>query len=89
MPDELNLCLGQRKREISWEVDEFLFHVFVDVAVAGEGFAAFLLTAEGSDKIGALTFLTATLYFCELINGNSFPISHRHIQTAILPVIHP
>lgn len=39
------------------EVDEFFLHVFVDVAVTGEGFATFFVNAEGADEIGVLDFL--------------------------------
>lgn len=39
------------------EIDEFFLHVFVNVAAAGEGFAAFHFTAEKTDKIGVFDFL--------------------------------
>ena len=57
MSDELNRCMDWRKEKSVEEVDEFLLHVLVDVAVAGEGFAAFFVAAEGADKVGSLTFL--------------------------------
>lgn len=41
------MCQGWGKEKSVEEVDEFLLHVLVDVAVAGEGFAAFFVTAEG------------------------------------------
>ena len=34
------------------EADKFLLHVFVDVAIAYEGVAAFSVTAERTDKVG-------------------------------------
>ena len=39
------------------EADELFLHVLVDVAVAGEGFAAFFVAAQGADEIGVLDFL--------------------------------
>lgn len=39
------------------EVYKFLLHILVDVTVAGEGLAAFLVAAEGADEIGVFDFL--------------------------------
>ena len=47
------MCQGWGKEKSVEEVDEFLLHVLVDVAVAGEGFAAFFVTAEGVAEGGA------------------------------------
>ena len=57
MPDELNLCKGWGKEKSVKEVDEIFLHVLVDVAIAGEGFTDFFMTAEGADKIGTFDFL--------------------------------
>ncbi len=38
------------------EVYEFSLHVFVDVSVAGEGFAAFFMTAERTYEVGVFYF---------------------------------
>ena len=46
MPDELNLYMDCRKEKSVEEADKFFLHIFVDVAVAGEGFAAFFVAAE-------------------------------------------
>ena len=48
---------GWGKEKSVEEVDEFFLHVLVDVAVAGEGFASFFVTAEWADKIGVFDFL--------------------------------
>ena len=46
MPDELNLWIWTGEKKLVEEVDEFFLHVLVNVAVAGEGFATFFVTAE-------------------------------------------
>ena len=39
------------------EADKFFLHVFVNVAVSGEGFASFFVAAERTNKVGVFHFL--------------------------------
>ena len=38
-------------------VYEFFLHILVDVAIAGEGFATFFVTAERADEVWVFDFL--------------------------------
>lgn len=39
------------------EVDKFLLHVLIYVSVAGEGFTAFLVAAEGANEVWVFDLL--------------------------------
>ncbi len=47
---------GEKKKSVE-EVDEFFLHALVDVTVAGEGFTAFFVTAEGADEVRVFNLL--------------------------------
>lgn len=51
------------RRKSVEEIDEFFLHILVDVAIAGEGFAAFFVTAEGADEIGVFDFLVEVVAY--------------------------
>lgn len=51
------MYMGWGKEKSVKEVDEFFLHVFVDVAVAGEGFTTLFMTSEGADEVWIFDFL--------------------------------
>lgn len=51
------LRLSVNPNSLFKQINKFFLHILVDVALSGEGFTAFLMTAEGANEIWILDFL--------------------------------
>ena len=49
--------MGWGKEKSVEEADKFFLHILVDVAIAGEGFTAFLVAAEGANEVWVFDLL--------------------------------